>query len=199
MDGATTGWAAARLRAHLDSCAACAKTHARWERLLGLLEGLGRFRPAPEFAHTVMRRLRVEPKPLAVASQPSRALTVARGLLPSTRRGWVTLGVLAGAPAVGMIALLSAVALHPLLTLDDLLAFGVWRISGLARFGISWTFQTVTNSSLLFQGYALVQALASSPAIALTALLAIWSMVAAAGWILYRNVLAPNLTASRHG
>jgi anti-sigma factor RsiW len=199
VDGLTTGWAAARLRAHLESCAACAKAHGRWERLQGLLEGLGRFRPAPEFAHAVMRRLRLEPRPLTVASRPSGVLAAARTLFPSTRRGWVTVGVFAIAPTVGMIALFSAVALHPLLTLDDLLAFGVWRISDLARVGLSWAFQTVTNSSLLFQGYTLVQALASSPAITLTALVGIWTAVAAAGWILYRNVVAPNLTASRHG
>jgi hypothetical protein len=126
-------------------------------------------------------------------------LSALRFLVPSTRKAWGVAGVLVAAPVSVVAALVAAVFLHPLLSPGDLLMFGAWRALDIVQTGTSWFLSAGTDSTLLLGSFRLVQALLSSPGTTVTALIGIWATLFAAGWILYRNVLAPPLVASRHG
>ncbi len=199
LDGALESPAAGRLQAHLAECEGCRAEWRTWERLYASIEAIERLRPSPGFAEAVMREFHDRAEPAPAPPLSARVLAAAGSLLPSTRRRWALACALVLSPAVGMIALATAVFLHPLVTVRDSVLFAAWRFTEAFQAGFARVLQLLVETAIATQGLALVQSLLSSPGLALGALLAIWSTVAAAAWILYRNVVAPNFIASRHG
>lgn len=190
---------AARIQSHLRDCGTCRQEYGRWQRLYAALEGLPQFGPSPGFAAAVMLRIEVAANRAIAPSWSADLLSALPFLVPSTRKAWGVASVLVAAPVSVVAALVAAVFLHPLLSPGDLLMFGAWRALDIVQTSTSWVLSAGTDSTLLLGSVRLVQALLSSPGTTVTALVGIWATLFAAGWILYRNVLAPPLIASRHG
>ena len=199
LDGIDGSRAPSQIPAHLATCRRCEQEYAHWERLYLSLDGLDQLRPSRGFARAVMRQVDFGAVQVTTPSLASRLLVAAREILPSTRRAWGVASALVAAPTLSVTALLTLVVLHPLLNFRDLLAFTTWRVTDFAQLAASWMIQQVTDSSLLLQGYGLLQTLLSSPGVTLAGVVGIWITLITAVWILYRNVVAPSSTVSRHG
>lgn len=201
LDGVAGQEAYARIRAHAAGCAACGGQLGKWERLYGALGTLGRLEPSPGFADQVMQRIEVAP--VARASR-RRAFSLsllkdaARSALPSSRVGWALAAAFGAAPAIAVVVGLSLVVLHPLLTIGSLFTFVEWHVSDFVRLASAWTIQWVGDGFLAILDSAAVQALFDSPGLAVAGLFALWAAMSAAGWILYRHVIAPILLTNRH-
>ena len=187
------------LQAHLTSCERCTREFALWERLCRSLDGLGRLHPSTGFAYSVLQQVEISAIHRTAPSVISRVLAATGHMLPSTRRAWTIASAFAAAPSMAVVAVLGMVFFHPLLTVADLFAFVTWRVTDLAQVGFAWTIQQIAESSLLFQGMTLVQTLLSSPGVTLAGAVGVWTTLATAGWIFYRNVVAPPSIASNHG
>ena len=198
VEGLVQGSRATRIRRHLDGCERCSGSYLQWRRLGEELEGLQRLDPSRGFADAVMSRVAVEAR--RGVRSPTGWLETAGALMPASRRNWTLASAFMVSPVAAMLALAALVFVHPLLTARGLVTFGIWWVSGLLQAGAGWIWGSFSGSALAIQSYALVQTLLSSPGITLAVLLAVWSALVAATWVLYRNVLAtPSSIASRHG
>lgn len=202
LDGVAGQEAYARVTAHASRCSTCEDELGRWERLYGALGTLGRFEPSPDFADRVMRQIEVG-VPAARASRErafslGRLRAAARAALPSSRAGWTLAAAFGAAPALAIAVALILVLVHPLLTVGDLFTFVEWHVSDFARLASAWTIQWIGDGFLAILETPLAQALLASPGLALAGLAALWAAVSAAGWVLYRHVIAPTLLTSRH-
>lgn len=192
----------ARVRAHASACSACDEELGRWEHLYGALGTLGRLEPPPGFADRVMQRVEVG-VPVARAARErtfswARLKAAARSLLPSSRAGWTLAAAFGAAPALAIVVGFILVQIHPLLTVGSLFTFVEWHVSDFVRLGSAWMIQWIGDGSLAIIETPLAQTLLASPGLALAGLLALWSALSAAGWVLYRHVIAPILLTSRH-
>lgn len=189
-----------RVEAHLSACAECAREVSSWSGFLENLSEIPRFRPSVGFGEGVLRELRERTVPAAVRSPrwPDRLRAAIAALVPSTRGGRAVAAGVLTAPVLGLVALFGAVLAHPLLGPLELVAFLSWRTSDLLRSAFEWAMQHASGSRVLLQAASIWEALFSSPAVAVSLLGAVWLTTMAAAWILYRNVVAPSLEASRH-
>ncbi|MEX1257225.1 MAG: zf-HC2 domain-containing protein [Gemmatimonadota bacterium] len=198
-DGVLAGPELAAATVHLAACAECEKEVEAWHGLVAALAALPVLRPSEGFAARVMGNVRAR---RATAAPPAprpteRLLAAARWLVPTTRKGWIAASSVVAAPVAGFLALMGIVAVHPLLTLGDLFAFFGWQGSALARNGFGWIVQEIVGSGLVLQAYEALQVLVAAPGMLAGAAALTWLATVTAGWVMYRNVLAPFLP-SRH-
>lgn len=129
-DGALAARHAARVRAHVDACAACASELRTWRTLQARLARLERLAPAPGFTERVLARVRSAPVH-APAPAWRRSLAAVGRLVPKTRRAWAALSGVALTPAVTAGLVLYAVFSHPALTPQALASFAIWKLADL--------------------------------------------------------------------
>jgi anti-sigma factor RsiW len=184
---------AARLEAHLASCASCREEVQGWTRLLGSFQPLGHFAPRAGFAERVMAQVLVPaPVPMRAGrwtSLPGRTLAWARTFLPKTRHGWAVAGGLASAPTITMATLIYLVFSRPLLTLGNLGSYLLWKASALVDALGSTLSTAVLESALLFRVYSFWGPLTQSPLFLGLGGLAFSLVSAGALWVLYRNLI----------
>ncbi|HEY7515606.1 MAG TPA: zf-HC2 domain-containing protein [Vicinamibacteria bacterium] len=201
LDGLAGSAARTQLRAHAAGCAACRTELTAWERMYAALSELGHFAPSPGFHLRVLEQLRA----LAAAPfAPRRSdllegwLAAARGLLPTTRKGWVFATALLAAPALGVVALIAVLLLNPLLTPADLFAFAGWRVQGFLQLASASVMQWLGGAPVPFPEGGPLRAVFASPGLAAVGLGGLWALVSAAGWVIYVHVLAPAIPTRRH-
>jgi len=165
------------------------------------LDSLAAFAPSPEFSRKVMREVRGDVRHDARQTTRGdvRAGGRARGrswkaahlldwLLPSSSRGWALAGGLVVAPAFGILVVLGALLLHPLLGPGEVIAFVGRQAASVFQSGLLRAVAMVSQSPISLPVQGLIQTLIDAPGTAATAILAAWGSTAAAGWILYRNL-----------
>jgi hypothetical protein len=113
-----------------------------------------------------------------------------RGWIPSTRRGRVVAGTVVAAPGVGVLALLGAIAAHPLLTTGDVLTLLGWWASDATAAVPGLLARAAATTPALADAGALALSAVSSPGMAIALLGAAWLTTMAAAWVVYRNVFA---------
>jgi hypothetical protein len=105
---------------------------------------------------------------------------------------------LVAAPAIGVFALSAVLLLSPLLTAADLFAFASWRVQGLLQLASASVMQWVGGAPVPFPEGGPVRAVIASPGLAVIGLAGVWTLVSAAGWVIYLHVLSPAFPTSRH-
>lgn len=185
----------ARMEAHVEGCSRCGRELEAWRTLLSGLESLPTFEPSSGFVDRVMAHVRVrEAAAPAMTLEPARiAARIAgwvRRVLPGTRKGWAVASGVALAPAVAVGTILFAVFSHPLLTPTSLAAFLWWKVGDLVRGTGAWIFDGVVDSTAAFHAVSAVDAVATSPVLAAGGALLLASLMVAASWILYRNLIS---------
>lgn len=200
-EGALSPRKAARVRAHVDACPACAREAVAWRRLFTELDTLPRYGPTEGFADAVMTGVRmpvtVPARPSALPSFVGGMAVAARKLLPRTRRAWAALSGAAVTPAVTIALVAYAVFSHPTLTPGALASFVWWQLADLA--GGAWT----AVGSAALEGmrgsgvYVALDQLVASP-LAVVGLVGVYAtLTLLAARILYRN-LRPTSSVHRH-
>jgi anti-sigma factor RsiW len=184
---------AARLEAHLTSCAACRSEVQQWRTLLGSIGPLGHFAPRSGFAERVMAQVLVPaPAPVSIgtwSSLPGRVLAWARSFLPKTRHGWAVAGGLASAPTITMAALVYLVFSRPLLTVGNFGSYLAWKASALLGTFATTVSESVLESPVFLRVYSLLEPLAQSPVLLGFGGLALSLLSVGALWVLYRNLI----------
>lgn len=203
-EGVLTARQAARARTHLEGCAACAAEARSWSTVMARLSELERLAPAEGFAERVMTRLRVRPaREATAASRPTsrpwtRALAVARRLVPRTRRAWAAIAGAAVTPAVTFGLVLWAVFSHPTLTPQALVSFAFWQLSDLAI--ASWTaFVSGGVEVARIVGLdGLVSAMMDAPLVTALAVASYAVAFTAAVRVLYKNLIGSRSPRHRY-
>lgn len=204
-EGLLTGRSRKHARAHAAACGTCRSQVEEWQILFRELESLPELEPSPGFAARVMAAVDLAPVPAPAPAPeawwkrlPSDALAAARSLVPTTRKGWALAGSAVAAPAVAFLALVGAVVAHPLLTVGDLAAFLWWRAGDLAGLAGNWILGRFVESPVLGWAWALVEVVATSPAMAAGGIALLWGTTLLAAWVLYRNVIQPFFALEQH-
>lgn len=192
VEGALPARQLARIRTHVEGCAACASEAEAWSGILERLGALERFAPGDGFQARVMAGVRV-PAPVAAASRVApwaRALAYVRRWTPRTRRAWAAISGAAVTPAVTGGLVLWAVFSHPGLTLGTLASFLWWQVADLASAGWAAVSGGALESAELFGVYSLFEALASAPTLAAGGAVAYSLVSALALRVLYKNIIS---------
>lgn len=219
LDGALGTGGRRRVERHLAACGRCRTEVREWEPLFQSLESLPRLEPSPGFADRTMAAFQasrvgaVEEVPAAEPASVSDRVWAAmeagldRGLglvrtaprlLPATRRGWAFLLGAISLPAVGVLAMVSTVLFHPLVTLEGLAVFLRWRVAEQMQLVMGWMAERIVDSPVLLWLWEGAAALVAAPGLAVSVLLALWAATLVSGWVLYRNVIAPPSLEGRH-
>jgi len=199
-DGLVPARSVARLRTHVDTCAACSRELQTWQGVLDALERLDHFAPREGFTARVMAAVRARlaaPAPTRAAARApvwvalgARALVFARRFVPRTRRGWAALSGAAVTPAAIFGLVGYVVFSHPTLTPQALGSFALWQLGDL--FSVAWGSVTAAVLELTSVGAAssLLDLVASSPLLVAGGAIAYSAFAAAALRILYKNLFA---------
>lgn len=200
LDGALAKGARTRAHAHLAACGRCRDAFGAWEAVFRSLAEVPRLAPTEGFADRVLHAFEVSRASAAEKAVPAgtdwlsewtgQLAALGSRLVPSTPGGWVWLAFIASLPTLGLAGLLGAVAAHPLLSVGGLATFLRWQAangmdaiwSGL----MEWTLQVPALPWLLEAATVLL----ASPSLALALFAATWMTAVAAGWVLYRNMIA---------
>lgn len=158
-----------------------------------LLAGLDVFEPSPAFRQRVMGQLRigrlVRPEHSPMAAFAGRAAAFARRWVPNTRRAWAIISGVAVTPATVVALVAWTVFSNPLATPSNLAAYAWWQVSGFASALMSGLSDAAINSAAMFQAYAAVEFLRTSPLIAAVGAVAFGLSTCLALWVLYKNLL----------
>lgn len=190
VEGALPARQVARVRTHLDACAACSREAATWRATLRSLDSLGHFAPAEDFHARVMAHVRVpEPaKALTPVLDWRRAVAWVGHLVPQSRQAWAAISGVALTPAVTLGLVLWTLFTHPTLTPGALASFAWWKTSELAA--VLW--QALSSSALestgVFEVYSLLGSVAQSPAALVGTFMVLSLGTVGAAWVLYRNL-----------
>lgn len=190
VEGALPARQIARVRTHLDGCAACAGEAAAWQTTLRSLDSLGHFAPAEDLSERVMAHVRIpEPAKAPVPVLDWRRLAAWAGhLVPQSRQAWAAISGVAFTPLVTLGLVLWTLSTHPTLTPGALASFAWWKTSELAV--VLW--QTVSSAALestgAFEVYSLLGSVAQSPAALVGVLMTLCLGTVGAAWVLYRNL-----------
>lgn len=207
LEGTLAARTRSRVDAHLATCTACSAEMGSWSGFFRQIEALPTLAPRNDFADRVMARVQVEAVASAVARQQrspweraSQGLArVAHRLLPTSRRGWILAGGVTAAPTLGVVAVVAAVVLNPLVSFPDLFTFLRWRgveaVGSLGRGVLTVLAENPVTFALfeLFTGVAQASPLALGGAFALAV-----ALVGTATLVVYRNLFAPSLTGETH-
>lgn len=198
-EGILSGRKLRGLEGHLAACTSCRSEAEEWGAVMSSLSALPQLDPGPAFADAVLARVELAPVPARRKRLSwDRALGALDRLVPTNPRGWGIAGGVAAAPVAAFVALVGYVATHPVLSLTDLAIFAWWQVSEAASFASAWATGILLEQQLTAQIWALTQSAIQAPGWTAGALVAGWIASAAAGWVLYRNVIAPPDTAGRH-
>lgn len=191
VEGVLPARHAARVRSHLEGCAACASEAESWRTVLNRLDGLQRLEPAPGFTQRVMEGVRMPAAAPAAQKAPEwrRALAAFGRLVPHTRKAWAAVSGVALTPAVTLGLVLWSVFTHPTLTPSALLSFASWKASAFASVAWQAVASRVMESAGAFQIFSFVESLALSPAVLVGAFVVLSVGTVAAAWVLYRNLV----------
>jgi anti-sigma factor RsiW len=188
LDGDLPARHVARVRAHVDTCAACTGELDAWRGVYARLSALDGFAPAPGFAERVLARLRAAP---AVTRVPAwrRALATAGRFVPKTRRAWAAISGIAVTPAVTGALVLYTVFSHPTLTLQALSSFVIWKLTDVftAAWGVLST--AALDAGQLVGLGSFVNALIDAPWAVAGGALAYSVLSVLALRVLYKNLL----------
>lgn len=198
-----------RVREHLSDCTDCSGQVEAWSLVMARLDALPRLAPRPEFADAVMARVEVQAV-AAVAAREARtrswvgalgawALSGASRLVPSTRRGWIAAGTLVAMPTLGLVVLVAAVVSNPVVGMGDLVTFLGWRIIdalGSLAAGTLALFTETRLAAALWQ--ALLAFVQASPLALSLFFLLTTGGVAAATFVVYRNLYRPHDAGEPH-
>lgn len=185
-----------RAEAHLAACSPCREEMRRWRRLWADLADLGHLSPSPQFAEGVLLRLRARSAE-APAPAPSPWPSIVRGvgraqrLLPRSPRGWAVAGGLALAPALVATALAWAVFSHPLVSVETVLTYLLWKTSSALAGALAGAGGGFFENPLVAGLYSLFQGVARAPW-----LLGVGSFLFSLGcavsvWLLHRQFTSP--------
>jgi len=168
-----------------------------------LFAGLGHFSPSPAMAHRVMaevgsgalaRRRRIAP--LAAAARS--ALGFLGRAVPKTRRAWAIISGVAVTPA-SIVALLAwTVFSNPLATPGNVAQFAWWQVN--AAFAAVWGAigDFVMGSPVLAQGYAMLDYLLATPAVAAAGAVSLGLLSCGSLWVLYKNLMPTRSVETRY-
>lgn len=199
VDGELAPAAGARVERHLVACERCAGEVQALRAVGTRLGSLPRFAPSDGFAERVMARVQV-PAPSAVAEESpagSRVLGWAARLAPRSRRAWAVLAGASVTPAVTFALVLYAVFSHPEVTPGALVSFLLWKadeVVGRLAGSLSGALGGAGDGAV----GGLVQVLSGAPWVAAALLVLYVAACALALRLLYRHIIAPNLTGSRY-
>jgi anti-sigma factor RsiW len=205
LDGLLATRTGHRVEAHLATCRSCRREMEGWQTLVTELQHLPRLSPPVGFADRVMDRVEVAAVAQVTRTEASRPGLATRiwghlgRLVPSSRGGRVVASGLALAPAVGVVAAVSAVLLHPLVSFVDLVTFLRWQLldaaSGFSAAAFARVAESTFGQGLVDSAAAAAQA--SPTALAGVAFLAAF-LVGTATFVVYRNLIAPSLRGENH-
>ena len=189
VEGGIPARQAARVRAHLAACPACARESVAWQATFAGLGSLERLPPSGDFAVRVMAQVRIPTQ--APAPMPKRrpVLGWMAGLVPQTRRAWAALSGIALAPVVTFGAVAWAAFSGPALTPGALASFAWWKVSDFAAVAWNVVAGRAMESTGLFEIFSLVESLAMSPSAVMGSFAGLSAGTAAACWVLYRNLV----------
>lgn len=200
-DGLVPARRARRIRAHVDSCSTCAHELRTWEGVVASLARLERFAPREGFAARVMAAVRVRAlSPVrAPAVSPvhtpawtaagTRALVLARRLVPRTRRAWAALSGVAVTPVAIFGLVTYAVFSHPTLTPQALASFARWQVGDFFSSVWSTLATSAVEMTSLSGAGSLVELLTGSPLLVAGGAVAYSAFAALALRILYKNLM----------
>jgi anti-sigma factor RsiW len=199
-DGLLPARQVARVRTHMESCPACARNAAQWSSVFAALDRVGHLAPAPDFADTVMARVRVQASAPAVQpeSEWRHAVVWVRRLIPQTRRAWATLSGIALTPAVTAGLVFWSVFTHPSLTPGALASFAWWKATAWASAIWRASSAGALESTGLFGIYSALESVALSPVALAGALVALSLGTVSAVWVLYKNLIANHPVDGHH-
>jgi anti-sigma factor RsiW len=185
-----------RLQGHLDGCSRCSEELVAWRGLMGSLASMSDLAPADGFATRVMSEVRIPaPAPTRapvreVVAGTSRALAWAARMIPTSRQAWATLSGIAVAPMATLGLLVYTVFSHPMLTPGSLLSFLGWKAAAVGAAAWEASSALLVESASLFRAYTILESLAATPAMLAGGFLLFSSLMVAATWVLYRNLIA---------
>jgi anti-sigma factor RsiW len=212
LDGALRGRGRRTAEAHLHDCAPCRDAVQEWERVFAALGSVPRLEASEGFAERVMAGFQASAARQASAAERAtsavgtdrlaewagRAAEIGGRLIPSTGKGWAWMAAALSLPSIGILAVLGAIVAHPLLTLEGLVAFMRWRLSDGIQLGMTWLTERTFQSPIVVWLWDAGAVFVAAPGLALAAFIALWAVTMAAGWVVYRHVIAPSLLADRH-
>ena len=198
VEGLLPARQAARVQTHLDDCGTCSKEVVAWRSVLARLDGLEHFGPAEDFAARVMHGVRVPAAVAARRTTPARSwLAAAResfswlgALVPHTRKAWAAVSGVAVTPMATLGLLLYTVFSHPTLTPGALVSFVGWKVTAFATTATEAARAVLLESTGLFRVYTFMESLVAAPAALAAGLLVFSGLMAAATWVLYKNLIA---------
>ncbi|MEX2468090.1 MAG: zf-HC2 domain-containing protein [Gemmatimonadota bacterium] len=209
VDGVLPRRHAARVRQHLDGCAACTHEAAGWARVFHGLDTLPEHAPSASFAEDVMARVTVPETSTAHATAPAVVtagrpamaaywIRKARGLVPRTRRAWAALSGAAVTPVVTLGLVFYAVFSHAALTPGALLSYAWWQLTDLATvaWGAGWGLLAQGVTAMGAQG--LLETAASAPVVLAAASVVYSVLVVLALRVLYKNLVTARSVGIQH-
>jgi anti-sigma factor RsiW len=207
LDGALGAGDRRRAEAHLARCSPCQDEFQRWEGVFARLSALEHMVPSDGFGDRVFKAWQaVRPSTLSPAGPGIRLFgdwtpglaAAARRLVPESPRGWAAAAALVSIPMVPLIAVISAVFAHPLLSFEALASFVRWR-AGDALLGLAGSVATeLVSHPVTFWIWEGLGAAAAAPGLAMAALISGWAAAAVSAWILYRHLVVPSREARHH-
>ncbi len=193
MDGRLAARTAARVEAHLDSCAVCRLELDEFQALGRALAGLARLAPCEDFSERVLAGVRIRrlaETALAPTTRRERVLAWIRGAVPSSPRGWAAALGAAVAPVATLALVVQTVFSHPLVTVGSLASFAWLKASTLAERALDAVGASGLESSNVFRAWEVLRGMLQSPTLAAAGAALLSGLIMAALWILYRNVFA---------
>jgi anti-sigma factor RsiW len=170
---------------HLKKCARCTAELEAFRTLVAALSELPRFAPAPQFADSVMARVRIVPTPDPI-------YTRAIALLPVTPRGWAMLVAAAVAPALPIIALIGWMLTHPLMGTGALWQWGSGQVVDAARIAFGYLVDWSAAIGLLGAAQSAYQTVSAIPTLTLGVTAAVLAVaIPLSAWSLVRLVRIP--------
>lgn len=199
LDGRVSPARSARDLAHARECSPCGEAVEDWRRVYTAVGSLGRLDPSPGFADAVMARCaRVRVRASAPTTLADRVRNAVSHAIPKTRFGWSVAAAFAIGPLIGLAILVGAVVSSPVVRVADLVTFASWQIGEFARLAFATGVQRVLDVAAALDLGGIAATLASSPGLALSGVVTAWTAIAVSGWVLYRHLVAPYLSAERH-
>jgi hypothetical protein len=111
-------------------------------------------------------------------------------MIPTSRQAWATLSGIAVAPMATLGLLVYTVFSHPMLTPGSLLSFLGWKAAAVGAAAWEASSALLVESASLFRAYTILESLAATPAMLAGGFLLFSSLMVAATWVLYRNLIA---------
>lgn len=193
LDGALPQGQMARVAAQVAESPEAQQQLAAWQSVFGELGSLAHETPSESLHHRIMAQVRVHQLMLTVQTPTTtweRMLALGRRVMPQTQRAWAVVSGIAVTPASVVVLMLYAIFTSSSMTPTDLVSFVAWKsrdvLSGMGSGAVG----AATESPLALQIYSSLEALASSPILAVAGVLTFAALSVMALWVLYKNLFA---------